>query len=215
MPSNQDDPEQVAETGLRGHRVQDPEKMLARRQEILAAMAAVLADKGYEATTLDDVAARMKCSRAVIYYQFRSKEELYVHLVGQVLETAVDRLARIASRRDPPDAQLRAAVTDLVEMGFLPLHYAAIRTGRPSSLSGESRSYLRALDRKYERMFTDIVRRGMDCGVVVRHDPRLVAYTLINAAHSVFRWFRPEKSLSPELLAKEVPEILLEGVLKR
>jgi AcrR family transcriptional regulator len=189
--------------------------MLARRQEILMAMAAVLAEKGYEATTLDDVATRMNSSRAVIYYQFRSKEELYVQLVGQVLETAAGRLAEIIARGGSPATQLRSAVADLVEMGFLPLHYAALRTGRPSSLSKESRSYLRALDREYERMFMDIVQRGMDYGVVVRRDPRLVAYTLINAAHSVFRWFRPGERLSPQLLTKEVPEMLLEGVLTR
>jgi TetR/AcrR family transcriptional regulator, cholesterol catabolism regulator len=189
--------------------------MEARRQEILLAMAEVLAHKGYDATTLDDVAERMNSSKAVIYYQFRSKEELYVELTRQVLETAAERLSEIIARAEPPGVQLEEAVRDLVRMGFRPLHYATLRTGRPGSLQESSRVLLRSLDRQYEALFMDIVSRGMDAGVIERRDTHLVTFTLINAAHSVFKWFQPGKALSPELLEKEVPAMLLEGVLVR
>lgn len=202
-------------TGLRGHRIQDPAKMEARRQEIMLAMAQVLAVKGYDATTLDDVAERMNCSKAVIYYQFRSKEELYVELTREVVETAISRLSEIISRNEPPEVQIWQAVTDLVQMGFRPQHYATIRTGRPGSLQESSRVFLRSLDRKYEALFMEVVTRGMDAGVIESRDIHLVTFTLINAAHSVYRWFRPGGALSPELLEKEVPGMLLEGVLVR
>ena len=195
--------------------MQNPDKMQARHQEILLAMAAVLAEKDYDALTLEDVASQMNCSKAVIYYQFRSKEELYVELVAQVLKMAADRLAEIAAGTEPPEIQLRAAVTDLVRIGFLPMNYAVLRTGRPSSIQPESRTYLRTLDRRYESMFTDIVERGIASGAVAGRNARLVAFTLIHGAHSVFKWYHAGGKLTPEVLAEDVPALLLEGALRR
>lgn len=200
-------------TGLRGHRVRDPERLSARRHEILQAMAAVLAVKGYEDATLDDVARRMNCSKAVIYYQFKSKADLYVALVEQVNEAAILRLEAIAGNGSSPDSQLRAAVDDLVHFAWQPLDYAAIRIRRPTSLPREALAHLRSLDRRYEWLFIDIVRRGMDAGSVVRRDPRLVAFTLINAVLSVFRWARPDGELPSEVFEREIPAMLLAGVL--
>lgn len=202
-------------TGLRGHRVLNPAKRSARRQEILLAMADILAEKGYEAATLDDVANTMGCSKAVIYYQFRSKAELFAALVEEVHRTAMVWLREIAKMDAPPEVQLRAAVTELTRQGWQPMDYAAIRIRRPSSLPPETRAHLRTLDREFEGLFIDIVTRAMDAGVLVRRDPRLVAFTLINAVHSVFRWARPDGALSPEMFVKEVPAMVLEGVLQR
>lgn len=84
--------EQPAARGLRGHRMLDPEKMESRRQEIILAMAAVLVVKDYDSMTLADVANHMKCSKAVIYYQFRSKEELLVEMSTEALGVACARL---------------------------------------------------------------------------------------------------------------------------
>ncbi len=65
------------------------------------------------------------------------------------------------------------------------MHYAAIRNGRPRSLRIENRVLLRELDRVYESLFMDIVQRGMDAGVVVRRDVRLVAYAVPKASEDL------------------------------
>lgn len=202
-------------TGLRGHRILNPAKRSARRQEILLAMAIVLAEKGYDAATLDDVAGQMGCSKAVIYYQFRSKAEIYVALSEQVHANATSRLRAIVNAGEPPEVELRKALRDLVMLGWQPMDYATIRIRRPSSLPAEALAHLRTLDREYEALMTGVVTRGMGAGVLVRRDPRLVAFTLINAVHSIFRWARPDGALTPEMFAEEVPQMLLEGVLRR
>lgn len=120
-------------TGLRGHRVRNPEKRSARREEMLLALANVLAVKSFEEATLDDVASLMGCSKAVIYYQFRSKADLFVALVERVNRDAIARLQKIASSEAGPEAQLRAAVDDLIRFGWQPMDYAAIRIRLPRS----------------------------------------------------------------------------------
>lgn len=207
--------EQPAARGLRGHRMLDPEKMEARRQEIILAMAAVLAVKDYDSMTLADVANHMKCSKAVIYYQFRSKEELLVEMSTEALGVACARLEGIISEHDGPREQLREAVTDLVRLGFMPLHAATLRAGAPTSISKDARERMTVLARRYRATLTGVVIRGMDSGHLERRDARLVTNTIINASQSIFRWVRIDGSVSPEEFIAEVPDMVLGGVFAK
>jgi AcrR family transcriptional regulator len=193
----------------------DPEKMESRRQEIIQATAAVLMTKNYDSMTLDDVASQMNCSKAVIYYQFRSKEELLVEMSTEALGIACERIEAIVERYHTPEDQLHEAVTDLVRLGFVPLHAATLRAGGPSSISDEGRMRMTVLARRYRATLTDIVRRGMESGHLERRDVRLVTNTLINASQSIFRWVRPDGSVPPDVFVAEVPDMVLGGVFAK
>ena len=133
------------EVGLRGYRVQDPAKTLARRREIMLAMAEVIINKGYASATLEDVATHMGTSRAVIYYQFRSKEDLYAEIVVEAVSRATERLEAILARNLPSEQALFAAISDLVEVGMEPLNRSTLVTGRPRTLTPESRARIKAV----------------------------------------------------------------------
>jgi AcrR family transcriptional regulator len=203
------------QTGLRGHRVLDPDKREAQRQEILLAMASVVWEHGYEAATVDEVARTMGCTKGVIYYQFRSKAEIYVAMVEKVISDAIERIRAIVENGDPPEKQLRSALENLVLYGWQPMDMAAMRGQRPNSLPEEDKAYLRTLDREYNSLFIDIVTRGMESGALIRRDPRLVSLTIISACLSIFRWARPDGALAPETFAVEVPAMLLDGLIAR
>lgn len=198
--------------GLRGHRTLNPDRMQSRRQEIVQAFAEILAANNYEATTLEDVAARLNCSKAVIYYQFRSKEELFLEMSSTAMNRARERLEAIIAANPSTQDQLREAVTDLVRIGFIPIHTATLRAGAPASLSDEARAQLQALGRRYRETLLGVVRRGMEEGHLARRDAHLVTNTIINASQSVFRWIRADGEIPPEVFIREVPEMVLGGV---
>jgi len=201
------------EVGLRGYRVQDPARTQARRREIMLAMAEVIIEKGYPSTTLEDVAAHMGTSRAVIYYQFRSKEDLYAEIVVEAVTRASERLEKIIARGLPPEQALFAAIEDLVEVGMEPLNRSTLMTGRPRTLSPDARARIRVADRAYERLLTDILRTGIETGVFTDRDPRFLRYTLMFAVNGNFIWRRPEGPLKADYILEALPRMLLNSVL--
>ena len=201
------------EVGLRGYRVQDPARTQARRQEIMLAMAEVIIDKSYAAATLEDVATHMGTSRAVIYYQFRSKEDLYAEIVVESVARAAGRIEKIVERRLPPEQALYAAMEDLIEIGMEPLNRSTLLTGRPKTLSPESRARIKAVDREYDRLLTGILREGIESGVFTDRDPRFIRYNLMFAVNGNFIWRRPEGPLKADYILKESPRMLLNSVL--
>jgi len=201
------------EIGLRGYRVQDPARTLARRRAIMLAMAEVIIEKGYANTTLEDVAARMGTSRAVIYYQFRSKEDLYAEIVVEAVSRATERLEAILERGLPPEQALYAAIEDLIEVGMEPLNRSTLLTGRPKALSSDARARIKFADRAYERLLTGILLEGIASGVFTDRDPRFLRYTLMFAVNGNFIWRRPEGPLKADYILKESPRMLLNSVL--
>ena len=201
------------EVGLRGYRVQDPAKTLARRREIMLAMAEVIIDKGYASATLEDVATHMGTSRAVIYYQFRSKEDLYAEIVVEAVSRATERLEAILARNLPSEQALFAAISDLVEVGMEPLNRSTLVTGRPRTLAPESRARIKAVDRAYERLLTEILRSGIADGVFTDRDPRFLRYTIMFAVNGNFIWRRPDGPLKADYILRELPRMLLNSVL--
>jgi AcrR family transcriptional regulator len=200
--------------GLRGHRVQNPERAEARRRDILLAAARVFARDGYADATLDDVARELGVTKGVIYYYFRSKEEIYTEIRATAIRDAIARLEAIVARGAPPADTLRAALTDLVGHIFDDLDRFAnvLRTG--SRISPENRALIRGLQRRYEGLVRGIVQAGIAAGSFADRDPTITTFTLLRACLGVADWYRPGGRVPPEVIVREVVEQVLTGVLR-
>lgn len=62
------------------------------REKILAAAAELGAANGISATAVDDIAAAAGVAKGSVYYNFKSKEQLYTELLGETLQRAGERL---------------------------------------------------------------------------------------------------------------------------
>jgi AcrR family transcriptional regulator len=65
-------------------------KSEARRQAILDAAAAVFAEWGYDRASMSDICARVGYSKATLYSYFGSKEALFLELVAETTQAALD-----------------------------------------------------------------------------------------------------------------------------
>lgn len=67
----------------------------AREEAIVASVNRLLAEKGFEAMTVDEVVADVGIAKASLYKHFTSKEELAAAAMVKVLERALDEVARL------------------------------------------------------------------------------------------------------------------------
>ena len=114
--------------------------LLAREEAIVVAVNRLLAEKGFDAMTVDAVAAEVGIAKASLYKHFRSKEELAAAAMIRVLDRAlaqIDLLSADASA--DPVAQLRAVARWTMqrqlagEMPSLPAQNSALRTALTSN----------------------------------------------------------------------------------
>jgi AcrR family transcriptional regulator len=162
-------------------RVSFRQQMLqAREDAIVSAVNRLLAEKGFDAMTVDDVAADVGIAKASLYKHFPSKEELAAAAMVRVLNRARAFLDSDAVRQQPRAAQrLRAMARWALEVqlaGEMPALPSQNSTLRSALL--QHRDYLDRLSEVSERLGELIVQAQRDGDINPALPPELVLYTL-------------------------------------
>ena len=199
--------------GIRGYRIRDVAKAQERRREILMGAALAFAHGGYDATNMDQIARACGLAKGHIYHYFRSKEEIFTEIRADAVNRLIEKLTPIASAaaRDPESA-LRKAIAAVIARIFDPEERYELGLPDPVSLSSQNRKRIRALGRRYEQMFTNIVRTGMNKGIFVAGDPKLTTFVILRAAFTVANWYREGGKWKPQWIVEQVTEQLVRSV---
>jgi TetR/AcrR family transcriptional regulator, cholesterol catabolism regulator len=199
--------------GVRGYRIRDVAKANERRREILMGAARAFAHGGYDATNMDQIAHECGLAKGHIYHYFRSKEEIFTEIRTDAVRRLIERLTAIVpvAAKDP-ELALRQAISAVIARIFDEEERYELGLPGPVSLSAENRKRIRTLGRRYEQMFANIVRMGMDKGVFVRGDPKLMTFVILRAAFTVADWYREGGRWKPQWIVEQVTEQLVRSV---
>ena len=81
-----------------------------RREQLLDVGRALFAEKGFDATSIEEIAARAEVSKPVVYEHFGGKEGLYAVVVDREMSDLLDRLTHRADARAPARLVEQAAL---------------------------------------------------------------------------------------------------------
>ena len=199
--------------GVRGYRVRDVLKAAERRREILMGAARAFARGGYDATNMDQIASECGLAKGHIYHYFRSKEEIFTEIRTDAVGRLIERLTAIApvAETDPVVA-LRKAIAAVIGRIFQDEGRYEPVLPDPVSLHPENRKRIRGLGRRFEQMFANILHIGMDKGVFVPGDPKLMTFVILRAAFTVANWYREGGKWKPKWIVEQVTEQLVRSV---
>lgn len=71
-----------------------------RKSEILSAAIKLFAEKGYEYTTLDEIAEASEFGKGTLYNYFQSKEDIYLGIIENTINAFHDMLKKVAETTD-------------------------------------------------------------------------------------------------------------------
>ncbi|MFV8167518.1 MULTISPECIES: TetR/AcrR family transcriptional regulator [Mycobacteriaceae] len=100
------------------------------RERVLEAALSLFAEHGVNGTSLQMIADRLGVSKAAVYYQFHSKDEIVLAVIQPVFDDMM-RLVRIAEAMSTPEARREAAVSGMVEMAVRHRRVTAVFHGDP------------------------------------------------------------------------------------
>ncbi len=115
-----------------------------RRDQLLLVARRIFADKGFQATTMDDIAKEAGFTKPILYQYFDSKVELYREIVNQTAEKLMDSLRRNVDAAETPRAKIEVAFRVYFEM--VVSETDAFRILFLQSHEGETKGDLRAVE---------------------------------------------------------------------
>ncbi|GAA6734719.1 TetR/AcrR family transcriptional regulator [Thermus oshimai] len=181
------------------------------RTRILQEAARLFTEKGYEATSVQDLAEALGLSKAALYHHFRSKEEILLEISLLALKGLVRAGEEALKVEDPKEALL----------AFMTAHARYFEENRPffvamlqglESLSPEGRAKTVALRDRHEGNLRAILRRGVEEGAFRPVDVALAGRAVLSLLNWMIRWFKPGGPKRAEEVAREYFDLIHRGL---
>jgi TetR/AcrR family transcriptional regulator, cholesterol catabolism regulator len=172
-----------------------------RREQIRTLAAEMFFERGYESTSIRDLAAALDIKAASLYYHFPDKEQILFELVGSVLEQLLDGARALVGRQPTSDLALAAIVVNHVVLHALRPKETTLGDSELRSLTGERLAVNVRTRDAYERVVVEVLERGAAEGAFDVIDVKLTAYALIAQSSHVGTWYQPDGRLPLERIA--------------
>jgi TetR/AcrR family transcriptional regulator, cholesterol catabolism regulator len=182
------------------------------RERLVSIAGDLFAERGYRATTLDDVAEVLEVKKASIYYYIDSKNDLLCEIYDQILGRISEQVLPIADLDVPADERLRRMVNE--HMGFVASerNLLAVVFQEESELPDERQAQFRAQKRRYEDGFEQVVQEGQAAGLLREGSSRLMVLAMLGMANWMYQWHDPARHDTREIVGEFV-QILERGWL--
>lgn len=186
-----------------------------RHAEILAAAAAMIADRGFHVTRLEDIGQAVGISGPGLYRYVSGKEDLLAQILVDISVRLVDGARAVveAGREQdwPAGRTLRELLNFHVEFAVTDPDRIRVQDREIGNLAPQQREKVRSLQRMYMQMWTDALR-GHDPTVSEEEARVRVQLTagLINSSRYVLRWAGDElvrrEAMMVAMKAMDVPD---------
>ncbi|MCQ2065196.1 MAG: TetR/AcrR family transcriptional regulator [Bacteroidaceae bacterium] len=134
------------------------------RQQIVAAAKTVFIRKGFDDTTMMDIADEADLSRRTLYAYFESKYDIYKAVIDSVMEQVLVKLGGIAALNLPPEQKILEftfgrfrVLKEMVDSN------GTLRSGFFRNIWGLEH-YRKDFDQKEKLLLQQIIQEGKECG---------------------------------------------------
>ena len=195
------------------------ETLVDSRQEILRTAARLFQQRGYDATSMNDVAAALKLSKGGLYHHFQSKDEILFEIMNHAMEITEERvLAPVRSITDPVE-RLKALIRLHIEVVLSPRdREITVMLHENHPLPPTLRKRINTRKKEYihfvEGLITDVQAnaqrsRHAKCAV----SPRAAAFALLGMINWIYQWYKPEGDLQANNLVPQFTDMVFAGIL--
>jgi AcrR family transcriptional regulator len=184
------------------------------RQEILRTAARLFQQRGYDATSMNDVAAALKLSKGGLYHHFQGKDEILFEIMNHAMEITEERVLAPVRGIADPEERLRALIRRHMEVVLSPRdREITVMLHENHPLPPALRKRINSRKKEYIHFVEDLisdVQRGRHAKGAV--SPRAAAFALLGMINWIYQWYKPEGSLQALNLIPQFTDLLLGGI---
>ena len=191
------------------------ETLVDSRQEILRTAARLFQQRGYDATSMNDVAAALKLSKGGLYHHFQSKDEILFEIMNHAMEITQERVLAPVRGIADPEERLRALIRLHIEVVLSPRDReitVMLHENHPLPPTLRKRINTRKKDYIHfvESVMADVQRARKARGAV---SPRAAAFALLGMINWIYQWYKPEGNLQTHNLIPQFTDLVFGGIL--
>ena len=179
-----------------------------RQAEVVLGAARVFAERGYDQTSVPELAEALGLAAGSLYHYFGSKEQLLRAICDQLMDPLLEQAEALPAEQ--PAEHLRALVRLWVEHVVAHRdHMLVFQQERHVIERGAAWRGVRASRKAFERLVEDALSRAETGPARPASDPRLALSALLGMVNHTAQWYRPRGRLSATAIADGYVDLLL------
>jgi AcrR family transcriptional regulator len=185
-----------------------------RASDVFRVAAEIMCQKGYEATSMNDIAEAAGLTKAGIYHYIRGKEDLLYGIMNYALDNVDQRIIAPAREIADPEDRLRAIIENHARSILEGVGAITIVLEEMTGLTPPHRRAIVARKRIYFEFLRETLGQLAAEGKLRDVDPTAAAFGLLGMIIWISRWYRRDGALAPDRIIRDYVEMGLHGLLK-
>jgi AcrR family transcriptional regulator len=173
---------------------------------LLTAASAEFAERGFDGTSIRDIAARAGVSLSALYHYYPGKQALLAAILDEGMDDYLDRCqSALANTTPAPADRLTALVSATVRYRAERSVASLILINEARALTAQDRTAYRERQREATALFATVIEEGVAAGAFRTPYPEDARRTVLAACNAVAQWYHPDGKVDlPTLIERYV-----------
>jgi AcrR family transcriptional regulator len=188
---------------------------LNRKQQILIIATRLFEKKGYNASSMRDLAKEVGVEPASLYSHFRSKEDILKTVCNRIGDEFFEEQEEWINEKDNPVEQLRAAIVAHIKVISNNIGSASVFFKEWKYFTEPNFTAFAAKRSSYESSFRNIIQKGIEQDYFEEVDVNFIIKLLFSMMNDTSDWYNKEGELSPKAVAENIHLLIYNGIKKK
>jgi TetR/AcrR family transcriptional regulator, cholesterol catabolism regulator len=183
-------------------------------RRILERAARLIYEKGYEGTSMQDIADACGLTKAGLYHHVSTKEALLIAIMEygmDLFEEVV--LSRVEDITDPLERLRRTMAHNIELVTQDSSKEVTIILHEHQTLTGAAQNKINARKKRYVRFLEDSFRQAMESGQIRKVDPTIASFAFLGSVLWSYKWYRPDGRITAQQLSDGTIDLFFNGLV--
>ena len=194
---------------MKDYKIKEKER---RKNRIYKVATKTLWQKGYDKTSIRDIAKATDMTTAGLYYYFKSKEELLFQILKGHMEDMISGIEQIPVESIDPLELIKLYIQYQIGTYCTDKYRTKLILSDDDCLTGEWYDLIK----NQQRSYLDFWRRALESYCRKEKIPTeniaIDAHCLVGMCAWLYRWYDPNGQVTPEILGKKIFETFVFGL---
>ncbi len=187
----------------------------SKDQQIFAEAVRIFREKGYHATSMQNIADAVGLQKGSLYHYISSKEELLFKIFERSTGALTQQLETIIASSETPSAKLCAAIQAHLTALCEQLDVYSVYISERRALNNRYHAQVRAEGEKHARLLEQIIQQGIASKEFRATDPKMAAHAILGMCNWLYQWYSPDGRLTPQAIAAIFSDLVLGGLQRK
>ena len=184
-----------------------------QRADIVQAAAQIFRQKGYHATSMQEIADAVHLQKASLYHHVEGKQEILLEILDHALDRLTADISGVIDSDLSPTLKLRSGMRAYTAMLTEDRDLASVLLLEYRGLDAKLRARHIARRDRVDQLWRRLVQEGMDAGEFRTVDPVMTSFALLGVQNWMITWFHENGRLTAAQAAEGFADLFLKGLL--